>query len=363
MNNSTLMKRYDYLDNIKWVLTILVILHHCASTAGLDPIGYNLPHVKESMQYQYGILSIFNGINQSFFMSLFFFISAYFVIPSFERKGAGKFMLDKLKRLGIPTLITLFLIEPRGSIESAVSSIKGFFLTGNIVLGVTWFCWTLIVFCGIFVLCRLISAGNQKVFVDKPIPAIWKILLFAIIMVPFNFFGLYLMEVLGSDFLGFHLLKFFPMYISMFYFGILAYRYQWLDKLERKHAISGILMWIVAFAFILSIASGYGLNSEMANMVYVAIRGFTVIGMSMFLLYNFKMLFNTKGRWSSILTRIAFAAYVVQNIPMRFTADFYQSFMTQIPLINFVVIAIPSVIGSFAIGFLICKTPVLKRIF
>ncbi|EDL69640.1 hypothetical protein A1Q_3395 [Vibrio campbellii HY01] len=48
---------------------------------------------------------------------------------------------------------------------------------------------------------------------------------------------------------------------------------------------------------------------------------------------------------------------------MGFAADFYKSFMTQIPLINFVIIAIPSVIGSFAIGYLICKTPVLKRIF
>ena len=147
------------------------------------------------------------------------------------------------------------------------------------------------------------------------------------------------------------------MYISMFYFGVLAYRYQWLDKLELKHAFYGILMWIIAIAFIKPIASGYGFDADMVT------RGFTVIGMSMFLLYCFKKLFNTKGQWSSMLTRTAFAAYVVQNLPMKYTADFYQSFMTQTPLVNFVVIAIPSVIGSFAIGYLICKTPILKRIF
>ena len=33
--------RYDFLDNIKWFITILVILHHSASVAGLDPIGFN----------------------------------------------------------------------------------------------------------------------------------------------------------------------------------------------------------------------------------------------------------------------------------------------------------------------------------
>ncbi|MCG3862716.1 MULTISPECIES: acyltransferase [unclassified Photobacterium] len=357
MNNSIKAKRYDYLDNIKWVLTIIVILHHSAMTANLEPIGFNLPQVKESMQYQYTILGTFLNINASFFMSLFFFISAYFVLPSFERKGAGKFMLDKLKRLGIPTLMTLLVILPMMSLDYAVSNIKGFFLTGNIDLGVTWFCWTLIVFSGVFALCSQITAGSQKVFVDKPIPSFWKILLFTIIMIPVNFFGLYLMDTLGSTFLGFRLLKNFPMYISMFYFGVLAYRYQWLDKLELKHAFSGILMWIIAIAFIRPIASSYGFDADMV------IRGFTVIGMSMFLLYCFKELFNTKGQWSSMLTRTAFAAYVVQNVPMKLTADFYQSFMTQTPLINFVVIAIPSVIGSFAIGYLICKTPVLKRIF
>lgn len=357
MNNSIETKRYDYLDNLKWVLTIIVILHHSAMTASLEPIGFNLPPVQESMQYQYSILGTFVKINVSYFMSLFFFISAYFVIPSIERKGAGKFMLDKLKRLGIPTLITLFVLFPIMYQYYFLSNIKGLFLTGNIDLAVTWFCWTLIVFSGVFALCSLISAGRQKVFVDKPIPAIWKILLFAIMMIPINFFGLYLMKALGPDFLGFHLLKNFPMYISMFYFGVLAYRYQWLDKLELKHAFYGILMWIIAMSFIRPIASGYGYYAEMFT------RGFTVIGMSMFLLYCFKELCNTKGRWSSMLTRTAFAAYVVQLYPMKLTADFYQSFMTQTPLINFVVIAIPSVIGAFAIGYLICKTPILKRIF
>ncbi len=106
------VKRYIYLDNLKWVLVMLVIIHHAASTAGLDPIGYNLPHVMKSMQWQYEVLWDINHINQSFFMSLFFFISAYFVTSSLARKGAGRFMLDKLKRLGIPTLMTLFIILP-----------------------------------------------------------------------------------------------------------------------------------------------------------------------------------------------------------------------------------------------------------
>ena len=50
--NSIGPQRYDYLDNIKWVLAVLVIFHHAAAIAGLDPFPLNLPRVIQSMQYQ-----------------------------------------------------------------------------------------------------------------------------------------------------------------------------------------------------------------------------------------------------------------------------------------------------------------------
>lgn len=374
--NTSNVKRYNYLDNIKWVLVILVIIHHSASTAGLDPIGYNLPLVVKPMQWQYDVLFNLNGIDQSFFMSLFFFISAYFVIPSLNRKGSCKFLLDKLKRLGIPILITLFIILPiiglwilpnfmpdkittLGLKKLDYLSILNYFFsplfkTGNISLGVTWFTWTLIIFNGFFVVTQKIYKSKIK---DKKIPAIWKFILFAIIMIPFNYIGLFLQKNLGNDFLGFHDLKYFPMYITMFYFGLQAYKYKWLDQLEFKHGFYGILMWLLGKAFLGPIANGYNLDPEMMN------RAFTVIGMSMFLIYTFKILFDTKNKSSTILSRTAFAAYVIQNIPMALIAGLYAPYMTQTPIINFIIIAVPSVVLSFLISFVICKLPILKRIF
>jgi hypothetical protein len=116
-------------------------------------------------------------------------------------------------------------------------------------------------------------------------------------------------------------------------------------------------MWILGKAFICPIAEGYGAN------FCVMSRGFTVIGMSMFLIYMFKVLFDTKNKWTIIFSRAAYAAYVIQLIPLAFIAGIYSHHMTQIPIINFIVIAIPSIVLSFAIGFAICKLPILKRIF
>lgn len=370
--------RYNYLDNLKWVLTILVIIHHAACAASTDPMGYSLPYVMKPLQWQYHILDHILGIDQSFFMDLFFFISAYFVASSFKRKGAGYFMLDKLKRLGIPVLITIFIIFPiLGEIifhfmryQITAQGINNLsyiwvlhhtfdplFKTGNISLGVTWFTWTLIIFNGFFVLTQKLFSANKPLIEDKKIPAIWKMFLFAILIIPANYFGLYLQNHLGNDFLGFHLLRYFPTYIVMFYFGVQASKYKWLEQLEFKHAFWGILMWILGVVILGPIAEGYGLNFAMLG------RGFAVIGMCIFLLYGFKILFDTKNKWTAILSRSAFAAYVIQNIPQAFIAGIYSHYMTQTPIINFIVIAIPSVILSFVIGFVICKLPVLKDIF
>lgn len=352
-------KRYDFLDNLKWVLTILVILHHSAAIAGLDPMGFNLPTIP-SEQWQYSVLNAFQANNQSFFMGIFFFVSAFFTVSSYQRKGGILFISDKFKRLGIPTLIWLFVILPLMSLavssDYALNNITGLFKTAQIDLGVTWFCWALITFNLFWLL--LAKLSRKKTMVDKSqaIPSIWKIILFGIIMIPFNLLGLSMQHRLGENFLGFHLLSYFPMYLIMFALGIYAYRFNWINQIKLKHAFAGIVLWI--FARILTAAlSGHSFNA------YVALRGFTVIGMSLFLIYVFKMLFNHKSKWTVVLSRIAFAAYVFQ-IPVLFiTTKTYQPFMTQLPLVNFLVIAIPSVMLSFGFGYLICKTPFLRRVF
>jgi glucans biosynthesis protein C len=51
------------------------------------------------------------ALNETFSMSLLFFVSGLFVWQSLARKGAWKYFGDRLKRLGLPFVIgVLFLI-------------------------------------------------------------------------------------------------------------------------------------------------------------------------------------------------------------------------------------------------------------
>jgi fucose 4-O-acetylase-like acetyltransferase len=51
-------------------------------------------------------------IGFGFAMGLFFFIAGYFATQAYDRKGAGKFMVDRLKRLGIPWLFFELALVP-----------------------------------------------------------------------------------------------------------------------------------------------------------------------------------------------------------------------------------------------------------
>src|SRR3990167_5742393 len=199
-------------------------------------------------------------------------------------------------------------------------------------------------------------SNNRYDFLDNLKWVLTEIILLGIIIIPLNLFGLYLQNTLGVNFLGFHHLGYFPMYIVMFFLGIYSYQVNWIHQIEFKHAFMGIVLWIVVRAYLTPAFSSNDFNA------IVAFRGFTVIGMSLFLIFSFKTLFNYKSNWTAVLSRAAFAAYVFQ-VPFLFiSTKIYQPVMTQTPLFNFLTIAIPSVILSFAFGYLICKLPVLKSV-
>src|SRR5262245_41391838 len=57
-------------------------------------------------------IDLFVGFNDTFFMSLMFFLSGVFVWPSLSRKGAGRFLKDRLLRLGLPFLVSAAVLAP-----------------------------------------------------------------------------------------------------------------------------------------------------------------------------------------------------------------------------------------------------------
>lgn len=100
--------RLLFIDNLRILLCILVIAHHAGQAYG--PGGWW--YFTEPKDDRARVLGLFFVINRSFFMSLFFMVSGYFMPASFDRKGAARFVKDRLWRLGMPLLVFFFGIIP-----------------------------------------------------------------------------------------------------------------------------------------------------------------------------------------------------------------------------------------------------------
>jgi hypothetical protein len=140
-------QRMFYMDNIKVALTVIVICHH-VTCAFLGPSWYytiSTDSATESLEFSI-FASGFLGLNQSYFMALFFFISAYFSPSSLDRKGTYGFLRDKFKRLGIPHLLYTVAAGPAlsyfiSTLHTGSSGYSYFLGAGH-----TWFLAWLLIF-------------------------------------------------------------------------------------------------------------------------------------------------------------------------------------------------------------------------
>jgi hypothetical protein len=146
----------DYLDDVRILLTVLVILHHIAASYGAPGLWYYAEPVSGP-----GSLLAFTflmAINQAFFMGFFFLLAGYFLPPSLERKGRPAFVRDRLLRLGVPLVVYFFLLNP-----------LAFWLAGSAVWelgpGPMWFAEVLLLFTLVYVAARPLipTAGTVPV--------------------------------------------------------------------------------------------------------------------------------------------------------------------------------------------------------
>ena len=174
----------------------------------------------------------FFSTNAAFFMGLYFFISGYFVPRSFDKQGTKLFVQKKLLRLGIPLLFI-------GSIISI--------MTGKLEIAHMWFVESLLVFCLIYALIRLMVSPIDKVCNSKP--TIIGLLIVALVMGIGSYF---IRQVSPQDHwiwpFGIIPLPMEPahylQYVMMFVLGILAYRFQWLDKMSNGVGFTALLIGI-----------------------------------------------------------------------------------------------------------------------
>ena len=363
--------RTEYLDHIKIVLTILVILHHACVSYGA-PGGWYFRQ-PTSIEGALIAMTVFVATNQSFFMGFFFLLSAYFTEPSLLRKGPKVFIQDRLKRFGIPLIFYSLVLSPFMSFlvyRHDHPNVTYFqYLQGYdnwIEFGVLWFVAALLVFTFLFVALRKVKTGVSAV------SGTGHILLFAVgiglisFLVRLVFPVGWVLHPVGFQF------GHFTQYIALFIVGIIARRNNWAEQLEYRTAARfrwlALLMIIIGFPVMFylrttwqSPVSDFQGGWNRLNLIYSIWEQVTGISIIVAMTGIFKHKWNRHSNFMSQLSREAFAVYIFHPLPLVVAALFLADINVD-PAVKLLVVAPLGVISALLIGKILVKIPVVNKI-
>lgn len=367
-------KRLYYLDYLRVFLTILVIVHHSAIAYGAGGSWIYEDVDKSQLTISAILLTIFTAVNQSFFMGFFFFLSGYFTPRSYDRKGAGAFLKERLLRLGIPLIIYVFILGPIITYLAHFTddlSLTDYYLEqvitfNTIHIGPLWFVEALLYFNILYVIFRILYkrkiSGNMKL---SAFPA----LLVTAISVGMIAFLVRLVYPVGENWVGLQF-GYFPSYILLFIVGMITYRQQWLDKLNENTVKKWSLISLIAIPILpIALIAGGALNGNLQfeggmnvqSFVYSIWEPFVAIGIILWLLRYFKRNINRPSPFKNILSGSAYTVYIIHPV-IIVGLSLLLHHTSLYPTIKFIIVSSVGTIICFVIGYLITLIPNAKRI-
>jgi len=88
-------------------MVILVLIFHSGASYG-SMVKFWPYHDPNPMEF----IDILMLLGDVFMMTILFFIAGYFALDSIQKKGSGNFLLDKIKRIGVPWFVITVLVLP-----------------------------------------------------------------------------------------------------------------------------------------------------------------------------------------------------------------------------------------------------------
>ncbi len=317
-----------YIDRLRSVMTVMVLLHHTAITYGA-PGGWYWNELKPSGAPSSLLLTLFVATNQAYFMGFFFLLAGYFTPGSLERKGYTQFIGDRFLRLGLPLLVFGFVLGPLTESMVTAAEGRGFWSTviwlwshnvfGN---GPLWFAQALLIFSLGYCAWRGIFGGQLSQFqrAARPVPpSRWW--LASALGVGAAALAIRQIVPCGVNVFGLQL-GYFASYIFLFAIGIAAWRFDWLRQLSWKSARLGVIAFVIAWPLMpVSIVIAHALYGpgkadfsgglSWPAIVYAMWEPFVAWGLIAAWLLVFRKCMNQPSAFWAWLNRRAYAVYIL----------------------------------------------------
>ena len=317
--------------------------------------------------------------SQAFFMGILFLLAGYFVPGSFDRKGFRRFMADRFVRLGLPSLLYIFGIQPflmhfllQAGKDGMMNYYHTFLASGDWLTGAgpMWFAIALLIFCLVYGLFRIIVPARQRTSV-LPAPGLAGLMGTGLVIAGFAFL-IRTVEPMGRGFLYFQP-AFFAQYIVLFVLGMVAYRNNWFVSLSSRlgyrlligSAVFSPIAWFALFVF------GGGLQQGIANYLggwrwqsagYALWESLFCIAICAGFLVLYREHFNGRGRLSKQMSDNSFGIYFIHP-PVVVAVSQLFGRLPLPPLAKWLVVAPVALLATLSVVHLVLRrTPLLRRI-
>ncbi len=358
-----------YINNLRTLLIILIVMLHIAITYGAEGSWYYFEHTESIVSNV--ILTLFVAIVQAFVLGFFFMISGYFIPSSLKRKGAKRYLKDRLLRLGVPLIVYYFVISPILTYSLYVKLMgEKLVLRDYFGSGPLWFVELLLIFSIFYILIQFFSKPKKdSTNLHSFGPNNKNILIFALCLSMVNFF-IRIWFPIGKTFFN-HQFAFFPGYISFFIFGIIAFGNKWFDgfslrvgKRWLKISVAVILLFpvISILGGALEDVSPFKGGFHYQSLLFSTWEAFVGIGLTAGLFVTFRKHFNYQGDLAKNLSDNVYTVYIIHApVIVFFTYSIHNMFLY--PLLKFIFVSIVGVSLCFLIShYLVRNIPYAKRI-
>jgi len=373
--------RLPFIDNLRWVMIMLVVSMHSAVTySHLGGWYYKEdPAPAPLMTLGFATYQVFL---QAFFMGFLFLLAGYFVPGAYDRKGLGRFLRDRAVRLGIPALIYMLVIQPlnvQGLLRSYYDIttpfpeaywhyVRSLRFVGQ--SGPMWFTVALLIFCLFYGLARLIGRGQPAKAALAPLPGHLHVIALGLLMALCTFL-VRIVQPMGTNILNMQLC-YFSQYILLFSVGLLAWRRNWLLRIPYAFGMKwftlaltvGVAGW---FAIAIPVFQAHAVAQLSGGVTWQSAafslwESFFCLGVCLGLTVWFREKFNRQGRLTQWLSDNCFAVYMFHPPVLIAVTLALQGWAAPKPLKFLTTTVLGVVLTYLASSLVLRRIPLLRRV-
>jgi peptidoglycan/LPS O-acetylase OafA/YrhL len=332
------------------------------------------------------VLIAFMLLNQAWFMGALYLLAGHFTPGSYDRKGAGSFLKDRLIRLGIPLLIFSFVLgplsfiglylEPAPRITNPLTWDNFMQLYPDFIgMGPLWFVALLLIFSFGYAAWRGLTRNRKPSSVSEYSPPSYLGIGVFILGLALVSYLVRMVIPIGRDVFDFPTLAYLPQYLSLFIVGTVAYRRGWFRTIPDSMGVVGFVVTLVAtvtlftfvyLGFLRAIESGVEQIPQFGygtwrSAFYALWDSIFAVGMCLAAITFFRRFFNRESRFGSFLAQQSYAVYII-HIPIIVILTYLMHGIGLGGLLKVGVASLIVVPTCFVVAYLLRKIPGVSRV-